>query len=96
MRSASILVALTALAGMSAAAAVPKPKRGCRKGDNGLGWYYIVPGDTLNEIAADFSTTAQTINDLNDVITNPDSIPSRTTIVVPCAPSTTARAPAPP
>ncbi|KZL80603.1 peptidase m23b [Colletotrichum incanum] len=79
MRSTSILVALAALAGMTAA------KRGCRKdrANPGKGWYWIVQGDTLNEIAADFGTNAVDLAKDNG-IPNPDSIPSWVTIVVPC------------
>ncbi|TQN69491.1 Cortical fragment-lytic enzyme [Colletotrichum shisoi] len=82
MRSTSILVALAALAGMTAA------KRDCKrdKANPGLGWYWIVSGDTLNAIASDLGTTVQKIVDLNDFIKNPDSIPAWTTIVVPCKP----------
>ncbi|KAF3801903.1 hypothetical protein GCG54_00015125 [Colletotrichum gloeosporioides] len=78
--SSIVLYAVAALAGLSEA------KRGCRhdKANPGMGWYYIVSGDTLNDIAADFSTTATHLAEING-IANPDSIPADKTIVVPCA-----------
>ncbi|KAJ0372267.1 hypothetical protein COL26b_009189 [Colletotrichum chrysophilum] len=80
MTSSIVLYAVAALAGLSEA------KRGCRHdtANPGMGWYYIVSGDTLNDIAADFSTTAAHLAELNG-IANPDSIPADKTIVVPCA-----------
>lgn len=78
--SSIVLYAVAALAGLCEAT------RGCRhdKANPGMGWYYIVSGDTLNAIAADFSTTAAHLAELNG-IANPDSIPAGKTIVVPCA-----------
>ncbi|WDK16507.1 peptidase m23b [Colletotrichum graminicola] len=80
MRTASLLISLAAFAGMAAA------KRGCRHdpAHPGQGWYYIVSGDDLNSIAADFGTTAAALAKTNN-IANPDFISAGTTIVVPCA-----------
>ncbi|KAL1870201.1 hypothetical protein Daus18300_005265 [Diaporthe australafricana] len=38
-------------------------KRGCRHDPNneGSGWYQVVSGDTLNDIAADFGSDADTL-----------------------------------
>ncbi|OLN85693.1 hypothetical protein CCHL11_08272 [Colletotrichum chlorophyti] len=81
MRSV-IPFALAALAGLAEAT------RGCRhdRKHPGLGWYWIVKGDTLDPIASDFGTTSDHLVALNPhVIHNKDSIPAWTTIVVPCA-----------
>lgn len=68
----------TVLCGLAAA------KRGCRKDpEKGMGWYWIVSGDTLDSIAADFGDTAQAIADRNN-IPNKDSIQAWTNIKVKC------------
>ncbi|OHE98362.1 hypothetical protein CORC01_06358 [Colletotrichum orchidophilum] len=80
MHASHLLVALSAV-GMATAAV----RRTCRhdRANPGRGWYYIVEGDDLNHIAADFDTTAAFIGKLNG-ITNLDFIPAWTTIIVPC------------
>ncbi|KAG5922034.1 hypothetical protein E4U42_005626 [Claviceps africana] len=77
------LLALTAFAGLSAA------KRGCRhdKNNPGWGWYFVVQGDDLNSIAADFNEPATQIFGNNKgafVKDNMDSLKSWVTIYVKC------------
>ncbi|KAG5954134.1 hypothetical protein E4U57_004789 [Claviceps arundinis] len=75
------ILAVAAFAGLAAAA----QKRGCRRDPkhHGKGWYWIVRGDTLDSIAADFGQTAAAIAADNG-IPNPDSIQAWTTIYVNC------------
>ncbi|GKT47657.1 uncharacterized protein ColSpa_07838 [Colletotrichum spaethianum] len=79
MRSTSIFLAFAAFTGMAAS------KRGCKHDETnpGWGWYWVVVGDSLNAIAADFNTTAVELAKTNN-ITNPDFLPAWVTIVVPC------------
>ncbi|TEA13387.1 hypothetical protein C8034_v004412 [Colletotrichum sidae] len=90
MRFATIVVA--ALAGV-AAASKPDDKRGCRRdrAHPGRGWYWIVEGDTLGDIAKDFTSTPGFESSVKEIakvnnIPNPDFIRAWTTIVVPCPP----------
>lgn len=71
--------ASAALCGLAAA------KRGCRHDPKtpGMGWYWVVPYDTLDDIAADFGDTAQNIADRNH-LRNKDFLPSYITIYVIC------------
>ncbi|KAG6006857.1 hypothetical protein E4U21_006664 [Claviceps maximensis] len=70
------IIALTAFAGLSVA------KRGCRHDPKnpGWGWYWVVQGDTLGDIGADFGQPYQQIAEMNH-IPDPNSIPSWFTIV---------------
>lgn len=69
----------TVLCGLAAA------KRGCKNdAEKGMGWYWVVLGDTLDEIAADFGETAQDIATRNG-IANKDSIRAWTSIKVKCS-----------
>ncbi|KAG5951405.1 hypothetical protein E4U53_003190 [Claviceps sorghi] len=77
------VIALTAFAGLSAA------KRGCRRDRNhpGKGWYWVVRGDTLDSIAADFGEpSAQIFNDNPQAFqqNDPNSLKSWVTIYVDC------------
>ncbi|KAG6068311.1 hypothetical protein E4U32_001095 [Claviceps aff. humidiphila group G2b] len=73
------VLAVAAFAGIAAA------KRGCRRDPkhHGKGWYWIVEGDTLDSIAADFGQTSAVIAADNN-IPNPDFIKAWTTIYVDC------------
>ncbi|KAG5952002.1 hypothetical protein E4U58_000959 [Claviceps cyperi] len=77
MRFSALAVAV--FAGIAAA------KRGCRHDPKhpGKGWYWIVAGDTLGDIAADFGQTVPDLARENN-IPNPDFIKAWTTIVVNC------------
>ncbi|EGY23742.1 uncharacterized protein VDAG_05180 [Verticillium dahliae VdLs.17] len=48
------------------------------------GWYHIVSGDELKDIAYDFCTTSGSLAGMNG-ISNPDYIKANTDIVVPCS-----------
>ncbi|KAJ0158306.1 hypothetical protein CTA2_11894 [Colletotrichum tanaceti] len=50
---------------------------------DGFGFYNVVNGDNLNDIAADFGTSATQLAAVNTV-PNPDQIKPGTTLVVPC------------
>ncbi|KAG5984976.1 hypothetical protein E4U55_002383 [Claviceps digitariae] len=73
------VLALTAFAGLSVA------KRGCRHDPKhpGWGWYWIVRGDDLDSIAADFGQSSDEIAKMNHIAIK-DSIPSWHTIYVRC------------
>ncbi|KAG5991706.1 hypothetical protein E4U52_003415 [Claviceps spartinae] len=77
MRFATLAVA--AFAGIAVA------KRGCKRDPkhHGKGWYWIVQGDELDSIAADFGQTADEIARDNG-IPDKNSIKSWTTIYVNC------------
>ncbi|KAG6042625.1 hypothetical protein E4U17_001339 [Claviceps sp. LM77 group G4] len=77
MRFTTLVVA--ALAGTAVA------KRGCRRDPkhHGKGWYYIVLGDDLDSIAADFGQTSDEIA-FDNGIKDKNFIKAGTTIVVKC------------
>ncbi|KKY30016.1 putative carbohydrate-binding module family 50 protein [Diaporthe ampelina] len=68
-----------------ALAATAVAKRGCAPDPNnaGSGWYQVVTGDTLNDIAADFGTDADTLAAASD-IANKDLIFPGDIVTVPC------------
>ncbi|KAG6124374.1 hypothetical protein E4U24_006380 [Claviceps purpurea] len=72
-------LAVAAFAGIAVA------KRGCRRDPNhhGKGWYWIVLGDELDSIAADFGQTADEIARDNG-IKDKNFIPAHKTIYVNC------------
>lgn len=72
--------AFAVLGGLAAA------KRGCRHDHQhpGWGWYWVVEGDTLESIAADFGDIDQAIADRNG-LKNKDFVPAWFTIVVKCS-----------
>ncbi|KAG6013701.1 hypothetical protein E4U54_006419 [Claviceps lovelessii] len=75
------VIALAAFAGLSAAEV-----KTCRHDHKnpGLGWYWVLPGDTVDALAANFHTTRDVIVQLNG-LQNADFIQKYTTIIVPCA-----------
>ncbi|KAI7784188.1 carbohydrate-binding module family 50 protein [Diaporthe eres] len=68
-----------------ALAATAVAKRGCAHDPNneGSGWYQVVSGDTLNDIAADFGSDADTLAAASG-IANKDVIFPGDIITVPC------------
>ncbi|KAG6010145.1 hypothetical protein E4U43_008627 [Claviceps pusilla] len=74
-------IALAAFVGLSAAQV-----KTCRhdRQHPGLGWYWVLPGETVDQIAGYFHTTRDEIVGLNR-LKNADYIQKYTTIVVPCA-----------
>ncbi|KAG6019832.1 hypothetical protein E4U40_006640 [Claviceps sp. LM458 group G5] len=81
MRISAIVVA--AFAGIAVA------KRGCRHDHRqdpkhkGMGWYYVVEGDDLDPVAADFGDTADAIAQRNG-LKDKNFVPAGMTIYVKC------------
>ncbi|KAL0935807.1 peptidase m23b [Colletotrichum truncatum] len=79
MKTSMIIYAVAAIAGVAQA------KRGCAPDPNnkGSGWYRVETGDTLNDIAKDFGSTAEKLAEDSN-IANKDVIFPGQIVTVPC------------